>query len=206
MENYKLQYRDGMQIRITNACIKSNQYDENRRLIAMWRNFSGLPTKFNKQGGKRTFTIDLNRKGNANLPFLIEFGNDAIGWKPVTVQELIDMGWIIDVYDGRIAHPEREYKEDYVPSANIDVVVSEHDPKDSWRDPKIFQYVGDTRFKMVFHPNSMNQDEQPIEALDNLWFDRVQVRLNHSEYNKAYLESMHIYPRIQSVSYDDWAR
>ena len=206
MENYRLQERDGMQIRITNACVKANQYDDTGKIRSIWRNFAGVPTNLNPRGGNREFTIDLNRKGNRDAAFMIEFGNDTIGWRPVGVQDLIDMGWRISMYDARERHPDVNYNEDYTPNANLNVVVAEHDKEHSYMDPKVFQYMGDRVFKMVFHPDPMKQDEQPIDILDNLWFDRVQVRLNHSKNNKAYLESMHIYPRIQNVNYDDWAR
>lgn len=214
MENYKLQPGDRRQIRITNAFVRPNVYDDSGRLRSMWRNFSGAPTRFDTRGGKRSFTIDLNRKGNKDYPFAIEFGSDDpnVGWRPVTVEELIHMGWQINIYDVRTAKPDVVLTDpaNYVPNAHLDVIVKEHEAQYKYRDPKIFQYVEgrDKPLKMVFHPNPLDTDEIPIEPLDTMWFDRVQIRLNHSEKNKAYLESMHVYPRIDTRprNYDDWTR
>ena len=214
MENYKLQPGDRMMIRITNAFVRPNKYDENGRLIALWRNFSGGPTRFTAAGVKRSFVINLNRRGNKDYPFAIEFGSDnpAIGWRPITIEELIEMGWRIDIYDVRKEKPNviLNDPDNYIPDANLEVIVKEWEPQYSYRNPKIFQYVEgrDKPLKMVAHPNPLDTDEIPIEPLDTMFFDRVQIRLNHSKDNKAYLESMHVYPRIDKIprNYDDWTR
>lgn len=204
MENYKLQPRDYMMLRITNAFVKPNRTNEKGQITTIWRNFSGMPTQRNTKGGHRFITLDLNRKGNKELPFLIECGNDTFGWKPISVEEAIEMGWKVNIFDAR----ERGFEpnEGYVPQANLNVVIYEHDISKKNLDPKIFQHVGNRTFEMVFHPDPTNPDEQPVDVLDSLWFDRVQIRMTHTEANTAYLESMHIYPRIETHNYDDWAR
>lgn len=212
MENYRLQPNDGMKIRITNAFIKRNVYRDGR-LIARWRNFSGAPTHFNSRGGDRRFTIDLNLRGNAESPFMIEFGNNRVGWRPVTIEDLVEMGWKIDIYDVRIAKPDvvLQNPDEYIPNANIEVVVKEHEEKYKDRDPKVFQHMDgrDEPFMLVFHPNPMNQNELPIETLDEMWIDKAQICLNHSDMNKAYLDFMHVYPKnrdLRARNYGDWTR
>lgn len=212
MENYVLKPKDYMMLRITNAYIKPNIYRDGR-LVARFRNFSGAPTHFNTKGGDRSFLIDLNRKGNAERPFLIEFGNNdpMIGWRPVTIEEVIAMGWKVDIFDAREKYPEREYSPDYVPNADLKVVVKEHEPQYASWNPKVFQHMDgrEEPFSLVFHPNPMNQNELPIETLDDMWIDQAQICLTHTDKNVAYLNFMHVYPQnrtLRSPNYGDWSR
>ena len=188
---------DYMMVRITNAYVRPNTRDDLGNIRTLWRNFSGLPTSFNPRGGNRYFTIDLNKSG------LIEVGNDnpMVGWRPVTVNELIEMGWKVSIYDKHL-----EKYPDSIPNANLNVVVSFHDnPADKYRDPKIFQHYAGRDMKMVDHPRMGAEDEIDVGLLDDLWIDRAQVRLGHSKNMVAYLDVAHIYPKENVRNYDDWA-
>lgn len=163
---------DYMMMRITGAYLKPN------RDTAIWRNFSGRPTSLNPKGGNRYFTIDLNKSQ------LIEIGNDAIGWRLVNdIQELINDGWKIKIYDARDKYP------DSIPNANLNVIVSyEH------KKPAIYQHLDDVKLEL---------DQDTIGGLDNAWIDKAQIKLGHSKAMTAYLNTAHIYLRPNNS--DDWA-
>ena len=170
-----------MALRITGGYIRPNRRDSNEKT---WRNFAGSPTRFNSRGGDRRFVVDLNRCER------LEYGNELLGYRPITVDELIDLGWKIKVYDNREQYPES------TPAANLTVVVGYHDdPEQKWRDPKVRQYTSQ---------GSVELTEQTIGALDNAWIDTSKMILSTSKTMTAYLQMMHVYLKETNYGFYDW--
>jgi len=166
---------------ITGAYVRPNRRDTNEKT---WRNFAGSPTRWNPRGGDRRFVIDLNRSDR------LEYGNIRTGFRPITVEELIDIGWKIKIYDNRDKYP------DSTPAANLSVVVSYHDdPEQKWRDPKVRQYT---------QMGSVDLTENTIGALDNAWIDKCKCDLSPSDSMTAYLQSMHVYLKETNYGFYDW--
>lgn len=186
------------QIRITNAFIKRNTE------TAQWRNFSGAPTRFDRDGklGNRYFNIDLNKSGR------IEVSSDGATWTPVTVDELLDRGWKVKIYDARNNPGDFELRDDYIPSANLEVKIKYHDdPELSYRDPKIFQYVNNEKIELDKETIGGLDYSQIdfIDVGDGLYLSQAKIIANRSvTTGAAYLTVAHIHIRLNMRTYDEW--
>lgn len=170
------------ELRIVGAHIRPNRKsNDGGPTVKRWRNFAGDPTPVNPAGGKRFFTIDLNRCGR------IEWGNWRDGYVEKTVEELIAEGWRIKMYDAREEYPES------TPNANLEIIVSFHNnPLDQWKDPKILQHSADG--------TEIALDQYLVGGLDNAWIEDARVKLALSKNNKPYLNVLEVFLKEASFN------